>query len=642
MKTLSKRFTLSVLCCLMLALASCGGSDGPTFDVTPPSIAAEGSNPSDTGVSVSGTSTSFLVSSPGAWTITSPEWIVCNPASGEGAATVRMTIAANTGADRSGSVSVKSGSETRTFTIKQEGVPFGISANEFAFDAQCSPIEMQVVSKYDWNFVEGDIPAWLTISPVSGKPGQTTVKLTPKPFTDRVPREKALITLKYTASFTMIAVSQELPNNAPAAPVLKSPAAGESGVSINASFSWEAAADPDGDEVTYRLMVSPDGSNWYTATTTATSSKLNELLAKQTPYTWKVEASDPFGAKSESQTATFTTGDGGAYADGEVVRWQTESAGAPKPVHLVFTGDGFIADDYVEGGAFDQAVETAINALFSLEPYKSYRNYFRISTVAAYSEERGTTILGDKTDGSKKQTRNTIFESKIEGGNSTGTSCNYDKVFAYAQKVPGVTQEVLNNTTVFVLINQDVYAGTCLMMYTGASVSMCPMGKDSFGPVVQHEGGGHGFGRLLDEYRYYNEQLPASEKSQLVSWRQGDPYYGYNISLTADRSQVHWKHYFDRSGYESVGLYEGACLYSLGVWRPEYISCMEDNRPYYNAPSREAIVRRICKASGKTFSLDEFFAKDAGNSAGAPAAAPTRTPEYFVPLAPPILIDNRK
>ena len=98
----------------------------------------------------------------------------------------------------------------------------------------------------------------------------------------------------------------------------------------------------------------------------------------------------------------------------------------------------------------------------------------------------------------KAQTKNTAFEATLEGGNSTGTSCNYDKEFSYALKVPGVTQEVLENTTVFLLINVNAYAGTCMMEYNGRSVSMCPMGKESFGPVVIHEGGGHGFGRLLE------------------------------------------------------------------------------------------------------------------------------------------------
>ena len=150
-------------------------------------------------------------------------------------------------------------------------------------------------------------------------------------------------------------------------------------------------------------------------------------------------------------------------------------------------GDGFVADDYVAGGAFDKAVETAVEAFFSVEPYPTYRDYFRISTVAVYSQERGATVLKDMS-GCKAQTRNTAFSATLEGGNSTGTSCDYEKVFSYAQKVPGVTDASLKNTTVLLLINLDVYAGTCMMEMTGRSVSMCPMGKSSFEAVVSHEG----------------------------------------------------------------------------------------------------------------------------------------------------------
>ena len=261
--------------------------------------------------------------------------------------------------------------------------------------------------------------------------------------------------------------------------------------------------------------------------------------------------------------------------------------------------------------------------------------------MAAYSQERGATVKSNM-NGCKAQTRNTVFSSTLDGGNSTGIECNYDRVFSYALKVPGVTDAELDNTTVFVLINLDVYAGTCMMMATGRSVSMCPTGS-SFGKVVTHEGGGHGFGRLLDEYRYNNESLPVERQNLVNSWRGSDPYFGYNISLTGDRELVHWKHYFDIAGYEAVGMYEGAYLYYMGAWRPEYISCMEDNRPYYNAPSREAIVRRIMKASGSTFDYDDFLAKDArALSSGAVMAAQAPVVPYdFVPLAPPVLIDNR-
>ncbi len=326
------------------------------------------------------------------------------------------------------------------------------------------------------------------------------------------------------------------------------------------------------------------------------------------------------------------------YADKEVTMRVEESAGAPKPVHLIIVGDGYVADDYIEGAKFDQDVETAITAFFGLEPFATYKDYFRVSTVAAYSEESGATVESYMPyDSQPAQTRNTVFSSILEGGYSTGVDCDYDTVFDYAKLVPGVTETELQETTVIVLINLDVYAGTCMMEAYGRSVSMCPAGESTLPTIVQHEAGGHGFGRLLDEYRYYDESLPSSSKQFIVSWRGVDPYFGYNISTTDITSVVHWNQYFDLEGYEDVGLYEGGYLYYYDVWRPESISCMEDNRSYYNAPSREAIVQRIFTSAGLTFDFDDFVSKDVIKSD--PYAAQTRAVTDFRPLGAPIFVE---
>lgn len=621
--------TLVTACAMLsLAVASCSKSDDGADTLN---ISVE-----ELSFTADARSSTISISSNLEWTGTAPEWIALSPESGSGSASVTVTAEKNEGIERSGTIRFTAGDLEKTIEVTQEGVDFSISQYTFEFDSDCTPIEATISSKYDWDIVIPEGASWLEVSPMEGTSGETKVTFTPQPFTDRTPRTKQLLTLNYGGTFAMLTVSQAMPNEAPEAPELLSPEENASGVKVNATFQWRAATDPDGDALTYKLMVSSNnGSTWTSATTSETSVKLPSLMEKNTTYIWKVEASDAFGGKTESATRTFTTGEGGAYADGEITRWQTESAGAPMPVQLVIMGDGYIADDYVAGGAFDQHVEQAIEAFFGVEPYTTYRNYFRISTIAVYSQERGATVLKDMT-GCKAQTRNTAFSATLEGGNSTGTSCDYDKVFSYAQKVPGVTDAALKNTTVLLLINLNVYAGTCLMESTGRSVSMCPAGP-SFGAVVSHEGGGHGFGRLLDEYRYYSASLPESEKTQITQWRAIDPYYGYNISLTNNRSQVHWKQYFTTPGYEAVSLYEGACLYGMGVWRPEYISCMEDNRAYYNAPSREAIVRRICRASGTSFNMNTFLANDKVKSDN---TRTTRTPEYFVPLAPPILIDK--
>lgn len=519
-----------------------------------------------------------------------------------------------------------------------EEVDFEISQTEFKLDAEGTPVEFTINTKYSWEISVPAKASWCNISPLKGDAGETVVTITPSPITDRTPRTRQLLTLTYGETFTMLSVSQDLPNNSPVAASPAFPADGATDIKINVEFTWGASSDPDGDPVSYNLMLSSDGGKtWNSTTTTSTRAKYSELLEKNTAYTWKVVSEDNLGGSIESELYSFTTGDGGAYQDGEVTLIQRESAGAPRPIHLIFTGDGFIQEDYVEGGAFDQAVETAIEAFFRVEPYPTYRNYFRISTVAAHSMERGATVKETMAD-TPAQTRNTVFKSTFEGGSSTTVACDYDKVYSYALKVPEMTTEALENTTVIVIININAYAGTCMMTRSGRSVSMCPMGKSSFEDIVSHEAGGHGFGRLLDEYRYHDTVHPKEKADQINDWRSVDRYYGYNISLTDDRNLVHWKAYFSIDGYEAVGLYEGGNLHKKGVWRPEEISCMEDNRPYYSAPSREAIVRRIMKASGKEFNFDSFLSKDVTTQAKS-VKVKSQTGE-FIPLGEPILIDN--
>lgn len=622
---------VTAVCSAILSLAAVSCRTDQTLSVNPVSLEFP----------KAGKSFKVAVSSNVAWEVTSPEWLTCSPSSGTGNAEVTVTAAQNTELDRTATLMFSGQGLTAAVDVVQSGVDFSLSSTEFSFDESGAPATMTVYSKYAWDIDNKEVP-WCVASPSSGDAGETEVTLTPARFTDRTPRNTAFLQVNFNGSFRFVTVSQTMPNSAPEAAVLTFPESSATNIPTNVTFKWNVPADPDGDVLTYTLMISSNGgTTWQTMESESNSTKFSSYLKKNTEYMWKVEASDPFGGKSVSDIRYFTTGTAGGYVDGEVRLIMEECAGAPQPVHLIFTGDGFIEEDYNDGGAFDQALETAVNAFFSLEPYASYKDYFRVSAVAAYSQERGATVKSNMT-GCKAQTRNTVFSSTLDGGNSTGIGCNYDRVFSYALKVPGVTDAELDNTTVFVLINLDVYAGTCMMMATGRSVSMCPTGS-SFGKVVTHEGGGHGFGRLLDEYRYYNESLPVDNQNLINSWRASDPYFGYNISLTGDRELVHWKHYFDIAGYEAVGMYEGAYLYNMGAWRPEYISCMEDNRPYYNAPSREAIVRRIMKASGSTFDFDDFLAKDArALSSGAVMAAQAPVVPYdFVPLAPPVLIDNR-
>jgi hypothetical protein len=224
-----------------------------------------------------------------------------------------------------------------------------------------------------------------------------------------------------------------------------------------------------------------------------------------------------------------------------------------------------------------------------------------------------------------------------------GITVDDNSVFNYAMTLPGMTTARLRNLLIIVMINQNRYAGTCFMWSDGKAIALCPVSRNSntlaqFGAIVNHEAGGHGWGRLADEYiNNTGQTLPASEITTFNAWVS----YGYypNVDLTNNLTTIKWNYLVGVSGYDRVGAFEGAFYYSYGAWRAENTSCMINNIPYYSAPSREAQVKKIMSVSGGTYSLSNFISNDVQKAPAAVATLLTKSfnPLTFVPLAPPVM-----
>ncbi|WP_159431194.1 BACON domain-containing protein [Millionella massiliensis] len=287
-------------------------------------------------------------------------------------------------------------------------------------------------------------------------------------------------------------------------------------------------------------------------------------------------------------------------ADGEVMTLQTATQG--KGVDIVLLGDGFVDRDMDSGGKYEQAMQEAYEYLFALEPMKSYREYFNVYAVKAVSkhEQFG---YGNET-----------ALSATFGGDGVYVSGNDDKCFEYAQKAP---IHSVDQVTIAVALNISAYAGTTFWHGQDAAVAYIGMHRPvdgfyekTFEATFIHEVVGHGVGKLADEYVYNNEYFPPefieheNELYQTYGWNA-------NISYSSDPEQVRWKHMLSDPRYSSyTGLVEGGNLYAHGVWRPEEYSMMNISCAYFNAPSREAIVKRIKRLAGETYSFEEFAAKD--------------------------------
>ena len=84
-----------------------------------------------------------------------------------------------------------------------------------------------------------------------------------------------------------------------------------------------------------------------------------------------------------------------------------------------------------------------------------------------------------------------------------------------------------------------------------------------------------------------------------------------NLSTVSGLHSVPWADFiFDPRYSDEVDVFEGGYGYGRGVFRPEQNSCMNYGVPYYNAPSRLSIMRRIFDYAGENFSMDYFYDHD--------------------------------
>ena len=314
------------------------------------------------------------------------------------------------------------------------------------------------------------------------------------------------------------------------------------------------------------------------------------------------------------------------YSDGDMLVNQMATVGGG--VNVVFMGDCFDARDIARGNYLN-GVNEAIGHYFDIEPYKTYRDYFNVYTIFGMSNDSG---MG---------TVNTIRDAKF-GSQYTineGIAPDHATCYEYAMKADNVTEDKLGETLVVLIENTTEYGGICYMWGDGSAIALCPMSADAypydFRGIVQHEAGGHGFGKLADEYIYHNAFIQSCACpccSHLEEFRLGKALGWYrNLEETGDMNEVGWSHLIFHPKYSNVvDVYEGGYYHSRGIFRSEPTSCMNNNIPYYSAISRQEMVERIMRYAGLEFSLEEFYANDVLDIYGASAQSMMAQPSLVV------------
>lgn len=274
--------------------------------------------------------------------------------------------------------------------------------------------------------------------------------------------------------------------------------------------------------------------------------------------------------------------------DGEVVVLQQATEGLG--IDLVFMGEGFVDRDMGDGGKYEQVMKDAMEQFFAYEPYTTFRNRFNVYAVKVISPN----------------------ETFLEGAQHRINE-DYRVAFEYAQKASNQKQMMV------AVIYNSTNAGRSYCQFWGDGTFVGFM-MEGVNEVLNHEIGGHGFGRLLDEYvewGYENLTLPQEEKEGMDFW--WNTYsWGANVDWQSDPTFVKWAHFLQDSRYtgEALGLYEGAYLYGHGAYRSTENSMMRYNDSPFNAPSREHIYKHIMEmseGSGWTYDYEEFVTYDAVN-----------------------------
>lgn len=325
-------------------------------------------------------------------------------------------------------------------------------------------------------------------------------------------------------------------------------------------------------------------------------------------------------------------------ADGTVHTLQRATEG--NGIDVVLMGDAF-SDRLIADGTYAAKMQAMMDALFTEEPYKSFKDYFNVYYVDVVSKN-------------ETFTEETALSTWYGEGTTVGG--DDDKVFGYARNV--LSEERMDEALILVMMNWDYYAGTCYMYCMkdgdygrGPSISYFPYSsaKSVFTGVVLHEAGGHGFSKLLDEYADRNSRLevPAETKESIVAM---EPYgYGKNIDFTNDPEKVKWKLFMQDNRYadEGLGCFEGGLTYGYGVWHPTEQSIMNGNVGGFNAPSRYAIWYRIHKlAYGPEWNgtYEDFVTYDLAartkSTKAAQAARRSYVEKPLPPLAPPVIING--
>ena len=331
--------------------------------------------------------------------------------------------------------------------------------------------------------------------------------------------------------------------------------------------------------------------------------------------------------------------------DGKVTQLQKHTVG--KGVPIIIMCDRF-SDKDITNGNYREATNWALEALFSVHPMKSLRDYFDVYEVTAVCNPNQSTTTDEDS----------ILITPIA-----------IDVWRYENIVLEIIGgERLEDVTTIVLCNKEFRSSSGLGFYpdyyadipTGdatAYISFAfgegPM-KDYFDKfyvddhrqTLLHEAIGHCFAKLADEYAVDDEWIdPDYEKEHLMECQEHCVFR--NVSLDSDVTKTYWADFAADSRYdfEKLGCYEGGYYQKKGVYRPTENSIMRCTTNYFNVISRVMIYKRcmnIAFGDSWKFNYEDFVKFDLEKAKAEHEEIKKQYPDYSKSMrscAPPRFVD---
>lgn len=369
---------------------------------------------------------------------------------------------------------------------------------------------------------------------------------------------------------------------------------------VRTTSAWEVAEKPDW------VTVTPDHAGYK-----------EEVSIKV--------ASMPMGAGNREGRVIFRLKDSGytnyltvrqydyAYEEDKDIVLQTAS-GRGNAIPVLIVGEGYGAEPIVNGDFMKRVSET-MEHLFSIEPYKTYRNMFTVSTAVALSPDNGASDIY-----TSNETKFSLYFPDLDSRDNLDSRHNLKQLMSYAKRVSSnITDSNIGNALIIVLSNYNAFNGGSVIDDTGCSLACVGISNESSPfdnrALVLRYAGGEAFGGLANENITHNDFIkgcPCGFCNALqMYFKMKSRGFFENVTISGKIAESPWRDFMFHPQYSQiVDMYEGGYKHLRGVWRSESQSVMSTYIPYYNTISRYAIYKQIMHRAGLKASLDDFIAND--------------------------------